>query len=67
MTEETLENSDPDSLTFVASARIEKHQAKQHQKNLLHKTHSVVLWSKFYCGLFFVSIDVNDIIILSLN
>jgi hypothetical protein len=31
MTEETLENSDLDSLTFVASARIAKHQAKQRQ------------------------------------
>ena len=31
MTEETLEYSDLDSLTFAASARIAKHQAKQHQ------------------------------------
>ena len=31
MTEETFEDSDLDSLTFVASARIAKHQAKQQQ------------------------------------
>jgi hypothetical protein len=31
MTEETLENSDLDSFTFVASARIAKHQVKQQQ------------------------------------
>ncbi len=31
MTEETLEDSDLNSLTFVASARIAKQQAKQHQ------------------------------------
>ena len=31
MTEETLEYSDLDSLTFAASARITKHQAKKHQ------------------------------------
>ena len=30
-TEETLEDSDLDSLTFVASAKIAKHQAKQQQ------------------------------------
>ena len=32
MTEETLEDSDLDSLTSVASARIAKHQAKQQPK-----------------------------------
>ena len=31
MTEETLEDSDLDSLTFVASAKIGKYQSKEHQ------------------------------------
>jgi hypothetical protein len=47
MTEETLKDSDLDSLTFVASARIAKHQAghrpsnnnlKGTQGNSLHMT-----------------------------
>ena len=34
MTEETLEDSDLNSLTFVASARLAKQQAKQHQPKM---------------------------------